>query len=175
MYSIKWRIVRSILALNILVPSFIAGSFAEFIVKKHPEKGIFLLLCGAILLFAGLVLLRRMSRRPASQKLFVESQTEHTDMAVAYMIIYIFPAVHPHPMLAVFLLSLVGIFIEVGADPFPANPMFKILGWHLVSADVNTSSGKKKKVVLIVPLSQEELDGTTNSVAIGGGVYIVTR
>ena len=71
---------RSILALNILVPSYLFGGFAE-IFRGRTDIGVILLFVPVILGVAGWLSVRSAGRTGKKVNLRVISQSEHTDMA----------------------------------------------------------------------------------------------
>lgn len=166
------RGTRSILALNILVPSYLFGGFAE-ILRGRPDIGSILLFVPVVLGVAGWVSVRSAGRKGKKVGLRVISQSEHTDMAVAYIVIYLFPAVHPHPWLALLLLTVASLIIEVGADPFPANPMFKLFGRRLATVDIEEEDGVRRRIVLIVPKEDRTIPAHVRAVSLGGGVFLL--
>lgn len=168
------RIYRSILALNILVPSFLFGGVAE-IFRGRPDIGSLLLLITLLLALSGWMSLGIARKKGRAYPVRVISQSEHTDMAVAYIIIYLFPAVHPHPWLALLLLALASLIIEVGADPFPANPMFKVFGKRLATVDVEEEDGVRRRIVLIVPKDSMIISSHIRAIPLGGGVYLASE
>ncbi|EAY56853.1 MAG: hypothetical protein C75L2_00380140 [Leptospirillum sp. Group II 'C75'] len=163
---------RSILALNILVPSYLFGGFAE-IFRGRTDIGVILLFVPVILGVAGWLSVRSAGRTGKKVNLRVISQSEHTDMAVAYIVIYLFPAVHPHPWLALLLLTVASLIIEVGADPFPANPMFKVFGRRLATVDIEEEDGVRRRIVLIVPKEDRTIPAHVRAVSLGGGVFLL--
>ena len=82
---------RSILALNILVPSYLFGDIAE-VLRGRPDIGSILLFVPVVLGWAGWISVRSAGRTGKRVGLRVISQSEHTDMAVAYIVIYLFPS-----------------------------------------------------------------------------------
>ncbi len=163
---------RSILALNILVPSYLFGAIAE-VLRGRPDIGGFLLVVPVLLGVAGWFSLRIAGEKGKPVALRVISQSEHTDMAVAYIVIYLFPAVHPHPWMALLLLTLASLIIEIGADPFPANPMFKVFGRRLATVDMEEGDGVRRRIVLIVPKGDRTIPAHVRAVSLGGGVFLL--
>ena len=163
---------RSILALNILVPSYLFGDIAE-VLRGRPDIGSILLFVPVVLGWAGWISVRSAGRTGKRVGLRVISQSEHTDMAVAYIVIYLFPAVHPYPWLGLLLLTVASLIIEVGADPFPANPMFKVFGRRLATVDIEEEDGVRRRIVLIVPKEDRTISAHVRAVSLGGGVFLV--
>ncbi len=163
---------RSILALNILVPSYLFGGFAE-VLRGRPDIGGVLLSVPVLLGLAGWISVRTAGRTGKKVGLRIISQSEHTDMAVAYIVIYLFPAVHPHPWMALLLLTFASLIIEIGADPFPANPMFKLMGRRLATVEIEEEDGVRRRIVLIVPKEDRTIPARVRAVSLGGGVFLL--
>ncbi len=163
---------RSILALNILVPSYLFGGFAE-VLRGRPDIGGILLSVPVLLGLAGWISVRTAGRTGKKVGLRIISQSEHTDMAVAYIVIYLFPAVHPHPWMALLLLTFASLIIEIGADPFPANPMFKLMGRRLATVEIEEEDGVRRRIVLIVPKEDRTIPARVRAVSLGGGVFLL--
>ena len=163
---------RSILALNILVPSYLFGGFAE-VLRGRPDIGGILLSVPVLLGLAGWISVRTAERTGKKVGLRIISQSEHTDMAVAYIVIYLFPAVHPHPWMALLLLTFASLIIEIGADPFPANPMFKLMGRRLATVEIEEEDGVRRRIVLIVPKEDRTIPARVRAVSLGGGVFLL--
>lgn len=163
---------RSILALNILVPSYLFGGFAE-VLRGRPDIGGILLSVPVLLGLAGWISVRTAERTGQKVGLRIISQSEHTDMAVAYIVIYLFPAVHPHPWMALLLLTFASLIIEIGADPFPANPMFKLMGRRLATVEIEEEDGVRRRIVLIVPKEDRTIPARVRAVSLGGGVFLL--
>jgi hypothetical protein len=75
--------------------------------------------------------------------------------------------------MALLLLTFASLIIEIGADPFPANPMFKLMGRRLATVEIEEEDGVRRRIVLIVPKEDRTIPARVRAVSLGGGVFLL--